>query len=345
MKKKYFIRIIGIIVMVMFICVTVHASVEEKDNQLTLPWDEFRELLPLDKDEVVLSMETFQKLLVYTGIKVKPEYTLNQGHVVLTKDEFKKFVASMKPLEESAVIIPPFDYLITKAVYKGNMKETYMSFTGRFNLQVLKNDKYLKIPLLPQHIALEDITVNNKPALVVSENNFHHIVLSEKGDYTATVAFAIKTSVKKGMNRIQLPIQQTPITLLNLELHSNDIDIEIPEAHQLLSTVKDNKTMVTANIPPNRSINIQWKKRIAPSEKIPPKIYSEIFHLMSIDDDALKINTEVKYNILHSEIESVQLQMPDDVNILKVSGDGVGEWQEMLKNDQRLIYVPFRFWM
>lgn len=344
MANNRLVRILGIVIMAILICVTAFASEEAKEgSQLTIPWQEFKALLPLDKDEVVLSMETFQKLLAYTEITVTPAHTLHQGQVVLTKDEFNKFVAGMTPVEKSTTIVPPFDYLITKALYKGKLEKGYMSFTGTFNLQVLKHDKYLKIPLLPLHIALENIIVNGQAPLVVSENGFHHIVLSEKGDFTATVTFSMKTAVEKGMNKIHLPIQQTPITLLSLELPLKDIDIEIPQAQQMLYSVKDDITRVTASIPPNGSISIQWKKQLAPSEKIPPKIYSKVSHLMLIDDDVLKINSEVMYNILHSEIDSVQLQIPKDINILRVYGDGVGEWQEVSKDNQRLIHIPFTY--
>lgn len=66
-------------------------------------------------------------------------------------------------------------------------------------------------------------------------------------------------------------------------------------------------------------------------------------HLISIEDNALKTVTQINYNILHSEIESVGISIDDNVNILNIYGNGVGEWQEIIKEDVRQIIIPFTY--
>ena len=322
---------------------TIAGEESEKGSYLTVPWEEFKSFLPLEKDEIILPMAVFQKLLEQTGAKTKPDYTVKEGNVVLTSAEFKNLVSRMKPPSDPVDIKPPFDYLITKAVYSGKMNKNNTTFTGLFYFHVLKKDAYLKIPLLPQHIALEDIKINDKPALVVRENGYHMAAVSRPGEYVANVTFSIKSSIEKGPNKIDLAIQPTPITLLNLELPLNNIDVEIPQAQQVLKKSTDKSTFISAVITPGNSLSIRWRKEIAVADKIPPKLYSELYHLVSIDDDALKINTEISYSILHSEVDSVRLLIPDDINVLNVSGEGVGEWQEMKNEDRRILFVPFTY--
>lgn len=321
----------------------VAGETNEKGSYLTVPWDEFKTFLPLEKDEIILPMDIFQKLLEQTGETTRPEYTVKEGNVVLTSSEFKNLVSRMKPPSEPKDITPPFDYLITKAVYDGKMNINNTSFIGTFYFTVLKKNAYLKIPLLPQYIALEDIKVNGNPALIISENGYHKVAVSNPGEYVATATFSIKSSIEKGSFKIDLAIEQTPITLLKLELPLNDIDVEIPQAQQVLKKSSDKSTIVSAVITPGNSLNIQWKKEATVAEKIPPKLYSELYHLVSIDDDALKINTEVSYSILHSEVDSLRLLIPDDINVLNVSGEGVGEWQEMTEEDSRILFVPLTY--
>ena len=88
---------------------------------------------------------------------------------------------------------------------------------------------------------------------------------------------------------------------------------------------------------------MSWKKKIQLAEVIPPKLYSELNHLISIEDDVLKINSEINFNILHSEVDGVQLAIPDNINVLSVSGEGVGDWQESEQGNQRLLLVPFTY--
>lgn len=315
---------------------------EGKESQLTIPWDEFKKLLNLEGDQLVLPLETFQKLLAQTGTTMTPSYTVSGGNVILSRAEFKRLVDKMQP-PAGPDSRPPFDFLITRAVYSGRMGRQTTSFTGSFTVHVLKKDAYLRIPILPLNIALEDVKVDGKPALVVSENNFHHVILSRPGEYNVTVNFSQKAELDRGPHRMDLYIQQTPITLFSLDMPLKDVDVEIPQAQQLVSSSRDNRTLVSAVITPGRNISVQWRKKLAVSEKIPAKLYSEVYHLVAIDDDALRINSDINFTILHSEVDAVRLAVPTGMNVLSVSGDGVGEWSESKEKDQRLILIPFTY--
>jgi hypothetical protein len=337
----YFISIVLILMTAVFYSSGAQEAAKEQ-GKLTIPWDEFKKLLNLEADEIVLPLETFQKLLAQTGVTTTPSYTVREGNVILNKAEFKRLVDQMKPpLGPDAK--PPFDYLITKAIYTGRMDKKNTIFIGNFTVHVLKEDAYLKIPFLPQNIALEDIKVGTKSALVVTENGYHNVVLSKTGEYEVSARFSIKSTIDRGPQKLDLYIQQTPITLLQLEMPLKDIDVEIPQAQQVLIEEKNNRTVISAVMSRTNYVSIQWRKQLAVTEKIPPKLYSEVYHLISIDDDALRINSELSYNILHSEIEAVQIALPENMNVLTVTGQGVGEWQESEKEGSRYLLIPFTY--
>ncbi len=322
-------------------CTGAGYTQEKNDSHLTLPWQEFKKLLNLDENQIVLPIETFEKLVAISGTADKPAYTEAQGQVILSRAEFKKMVDRIK-MPSGAVVDPPFDYLLTRAVYSGKMQKNTTQMTARFQITVLGDKKYLKVPLLPQSVALEDISVSGAQNLVVGENGYHNVVLSKPGDYTITATFSIKSSLDKGPHKLDLRIQQSPITLLRLDIPLTDIKVEIPQAQQLLTRQVDKKTHVSAIIASGRQINIQWRKKVE-IEKIPPKQYCEIFHLISIEENVLKVSSELVYQILHAEIERVEILLPENLNILSVSGDAVGEWNETTDSDDRRLYVPFQY--
>ena len=81
------------------------------ESKINLPWQEFKELLKLDKDEIVLTLKEMNRLLQQTDPKLKPEYRLIEGRVILSRTEFKRILDHMKalPRDEAA---PVRDYLI-----------------------------------------------------------------------------------------------------------------------------------------------------------------------------------------------------------------------------------------
>jgi len=319
-----------------------NAETTDNKSQLTVPWDEFKRLLHLDEDQIVLPWDTFQKLLAQTGTTTTPAYTLKEGNVVLTRAEFQKLVDQMKPPAD-LVAQPPFDYLITKAIYAGKMGRDNTAFTATFTVHVLRKGVYLRIPLLHNSIALEDITIGGKPALVVSEGGYHQVVFSKPGEYVVQASFSLRSSIEQGPHKLDLAIQQTPITLLRLEMPVQNIDVEIPQAQQVVTSTRGSATVVSAVITPGHAVSVRWRKKVTVAEKVPPKLYSEIYHLVSIEDEALKINSDINYTILHSEVDGVRLAIPEDITVLQVSGEGVGDWREVAQGGQRLILIPFTY--
>jgi hypothetical protein len=277
--------------------------VEEK-SRVTVSWEEFKKLLNLDENELVIPLETFQKLLAQTGVKTIPTYTMRAGNVVLSRQSFEKLVDQMKPPVDPNQI-PPFEFLITKSVYSGRIGTNNSLFTGTFLVHVLKKEGYLNVPLLPQNIALKDMKIAGQQALVVSEGGYHKAVISGPGEYEVTASFSLKSSLERGPHKIDLTIQQTPITLLELEFPLDDIAVEIPQAQQVVSRLKGKTTFVSAILSPSRSISVRWRKKTPITEKIPAKMYGEVYHLISIEDDALKINSDIVLTVLHSEVDGI----------------------------------------
>ncbi|MEW6412299.1 MAG: hypothetical protein AB1483_07475 [Candidatus Zixiibacteriota bacterium] len=311
-------------------------------GEATVPWDQFSNLLNLDKDRIVISLETFQKLLAQTGVKPTGAQIISGGNVVLTRAEFDSLVRQMKPPVE-ITDCRPVDFLITKAIYSGKMKTGSTVFTGEFTVHVLKKDAYVEVPLLPVVIALEDITVDGKQALVTTDAAFHRVVLDKDGEHKVVVRFSVKSSLDKGPNKFDLSIIPTPIRLLTLEMPLADIDVEIPQAQQVLTTTKGDLTIVNAAIASDGIVSVRWRKKVAPTEKVPAKLYTELYHLLSIEDGSLSITTDINLNILYSEIDGIRVAIPRDLRVLSVAGEGVGEWQEKELNGVSTILVPFTY--
>ncbi|MEJ2544091.1 MAG: hypothetical protein P8Y99_08480, partial [Calditrichaceae bacterium] len=239
----------------------------ENDSQVTVSWDEFKKLLNLDGDNIVIPLQTFHKLLAQTGVKTIPPYTAKDGNVILSKQEFQKLVDQMKtPTDPTAK--PPFEYLITKSEYSGKMNDNATDFTATFIVHIMKDEGYLNIPILRQNMAINELTVDNKPALIVSEGGYHKVILKGKGEYTVKANFSVKSSLDRGPHKIDLYIQQTPITILNMELPIKDADLEIPQAQQIASRTRGNSTLVSAILSPGTFVSVQWRKKAPEAEKI-----------------------------------------------------------------------------
>lgn len=345
MKKVILRGMLFLMFMLLFCSLTTEILAQSpvnKDGTLTIPWDDFRSLLNLDKDQILIPLETFQKLLAQTGTIVPPTHSVQGGNVVLSREEFIKLVNQMKTPSHISTTLP-FDFLVTKAMYSGKILDGGSSFTANFVVHVLKKNTYLRVPILPLSMGLENVTINGVQTLVVSDDGYHSIILAEPGEYNVTANFSLKSQVGSGPNKIDFSILPTPITLLKFDIPQGNLDVEIPQAQKMQANSVGKVTTVTAVLTQGSYVSIRWRNKTTFTEKIPPKLYAELNQLLSIEDDALKVSADINLNILYSEINEVQLAIPANMNVLSVSGEGVGEWQETTDKGRHLLRIPFTY--
>ena len=117
MRKKTLLSLTVLMVLLISGLIGNVTAQEDKDktSHLTVPWDEFKKILRIDENEIILPLDTFQKLLAQTGTTIKPRHSVKDGQVIITRAEFQKLVNQMKPPVEFGVK-PPFDFLITKSI-------------------------------------------------------------------------------------------------------------------------------------------------------------------------------------------------------------------------------------
>ncbi len=329
---------------IIFLSGTVAAQEKPEEGRVSIPWEEFRKLLELDKDEITLSWEEFQKILVQTGGKYLPPFQMKEETVVLTREQFKKLLDQMKPPVISAVT-PPADFLITKANYQGKMTKDNVLFRVDFSIEIFpkEKDQFLKIPLFPQNIALKEVLLDGKQALVVLENNKHVLTTRAVGRHKITVDFSLKTALDQGPRSFSLPIPITPITSLDLEIPLKKIEVEISNAQHLEMSKRAGLTHVFALLAPSNSIDVKWRRELPEVIKGPAKIYADSINHILIEDDALRVNAVISLAVLQNTIPSITLKIPEGYSILSVQGSGLGDWRELEREGTKFLEIPFEY--
>ena len=344
MKIKHYCRSSFLILFVIIFSMSMYSQEKSDEGSVRIPWEEFRKLLELDKDEVILSWEEFQKILNQTGQKYVPLFQLKNEKVILTRDQFKKLLDRMKP-PVITLIRPPADYLITKASYKGKITKTNALFRADFGVEIFakQRSQYVKIPLFPQNIALKDVLFDGKQGLVLLEGNRHTLATKNVGKHQIAVDLSLKTTGDQGPQGLSFPIPRTSITSLEIDIPYTKIEVEISNAHQIEISERGRMTHVSALLSPSNSINIKWRRKLPEAVKGPAKIYADTVSHISIEDDALRVNANITLSVLQNTIPSITLKVPEGYSILNVRGSGLGDWRELTRNETAFLEIPFDY--
>ncbi len=323
----------------------------KQNTEVKISLEELKKLLNLDANEISLSWEEFRQLVGQTGEKIDFPYTVKNGKVILPRKQFKQLLDNMKPPLVD-IVTPPADYIITKAEYQGHMDEHSATFTVLFYLEVFEKEQesYRKIPFLPQSVALTEVLLNDEPALVLEENGWYHITTAESGQHLIKVTCFAPHNLKKGPQILSLPIIKTAITLFELEIPLEEVDIDIPNAKELTISQESGKTSMSAVLPATDMITVNVHRKYISTEEaeqeeeIPAKIYAETINLLSIEEDALRVHSRIKLNVLQKPINFIEAKVPEEYSILyvrKSDGTELRDWQTHPTKTGVLLRIPF----
>lgn len=344
MLKQNLNRITAVILIFLLMGIMVLAQNKDEKGDVRIPWDEFRKLLELDKDEFVLDWQDFQKILEQTGFQYVPPYQLKDEKVVLTRNQFRNLLNKMKPPSDPE-IKPPSNYLLTEAAYTGRILNGSARFRVEYDIEIFSRpqNQYVKIPFFPVNIALKDVLFDGKKGLVILEGNRHTLITNEMGQHHITLDFSLKAQTNQGPWEAVFPIPKTAITKLEVDIPLKDIDVEITQAQEMEVSARGNVTHVSALLSPTETIQLRWRKKPPEIIKGPPKIYGEMTHLLSIEDDAMRINTGISLSILQNSISTLMLRVPEDYSILQVQGKGIEDWREVTTGDDPHLEIVFDY--
>jgi hypothetical protein len=320
---------------------------EDPAGQVRMSWQEFKELLKLDTDEIKLSWEEFKRLLAQTGKEVKVEYNIQNGMVILQREQFKKLLEQMQ-VPAAEALKPPVDYLITKAEYIATMNQTSTTFKAKFSVEIFENgrDFYVKIRLLPKEVALRDIKMDNAQALIMVENGWYVLTTDKNGQHTIDVEFSVKSSLEQKPAALSLTIPQTAITLFKVDVPIKDVIVEIPHEQHTTITHAAGHTAVEAQLSTTNSLQVKLKQVVVKERgKGPAKIYAETMNLLSIEDGALRVTAHFKIDILQYTVRDLKLKVPEGYSVLYVNdktGQEIHGWHSQMDNGNELLTIPFR---
>ncbi len=318
----------------------------KESSEVKISWEEFKKLLKMDTDEIKLSWDEFKKLLAQTGQDVKIEYNIENGMVVLTREQFKELLRKMKK-PDVPPIVPPGDYLITKAEYNGVMAQSSTTFDVTFDLEIFKKERtnYPKIQLMPQNVALRDVKLDGSNALVMVENGWYVLTTDKIGQHKVTLSFSVQTELDKGTDVLNLTIPRTAITLFDIDIPVTDARVEIPQAKYMTVTKRGIYSNVKAVLSTTSNVALKLHRTVVKEKKkVPAKIYTEAMNLLSVEDNALRVTTNFKLNVLQNSISSVQLYVPRDYSVLYVRGENyqeIRDWSTKEVENREVLSIPF----
>lgn len=316
---------------------SAHAADTTDNARLKLPWDTIKSVLKIDRNEVRLTATEFETLLKLTSARPLPDYRITEGEVVLPRAEFTRLVQSLVPPAPEAA-----GAYLPKAVYRGRLENHAVRFSAALQLEIPRRPpRPQPVDVFPGGVAFEEILLDGKPARSDLSTGRLCVLVDDAGSHRIDLKFVVPLPEESAAQSFTVPVARTPITDWTLEIPESKLDIAVsPALHRDLSGGAG-ATRVRALLPPTDYVSASWNPLAPDAAKGPAQVYATVDHLLSVEEDALRVTGLVDLEVLHNTINRTALEIPEGFAVLNVRGDDIGEWQENAGRPATLD-VPFR---
>jgi len=278
-------------------------------------------------------------LALATVLLAAPSASANQTPetVLMDLDAFLKLYDASKvtpedpedPKPPTAVTIPSASY-DGQVVFDGDDPISAV-FKGTIDINILDNDGWERVPLLPDTVALRSATIGGRPAALVRApdlGGWLTLVTDRSGSFTIEVEFASSIFSAEGRTSFSFPVASSAATELSLSVPvDEDLDFTVGGARLQEDRVVGGTRVVDALIPSSHGVSVTWQREIPDVvQTADARLYSEVFTLVGIGDGLLTANTTIAWTIQQAGTDTLKVNLPGDVALVDVTGTGIRNW-------------------
>lgn len=247
-----------------------------------------------------------------------------KGVFVPYSDFLKLWEVATRQPPEIKTPEPPVDAAIVHAHYSGTVQDDMARFHGELKISVLK-EKWAKLFLGLDKIALTSVSLNGKPPLFEAVQGGLELVIPEKGEYLLQIDFMTQVESRPGRKNVAFKLPSAPLTKIDLTIPGTDLDVRIEPRLSQNSIVADGLTKFSAFLPPSGNVNVQWLVQ-AEEKTVEPLVFADVFSEADIRESVYTIRTDIDFAIMQAKTDSFSVRIPESLDLVRVEGKNIKEW-------------------
>ncbi len=235
---------------------------------------------------------------------------------------------------------PPVDFIISGAEYRGVVGEETASITATYSIEILK-EGWVEIPILSSDVAITNAKLDGVKISLLTKDNRHELVTDKAGIHTLEIDFIARVYPDAEANNLRFNIPRTSMSRVWADIPKTNISVSIASSFETETTESGGKTHVSAALTSTDLLSMRWSRRviIPESEILEPKVYAEVFTLISVGEGIITGDTSIQYSIVQAGTAHFIASLPSDVDVLSVTGNGLSNWRVDEGSDQKILNV------
>ena len=239
---------------------------------------------------------------------------------------------------------PPADYVLVGASFRGEAGERVARFSATFDVEVLRDDAWVVVPIGLGKASLESISATGGKAVVGPLSQLvqhvpadrrpasltgYGIVVKGAGRVRTTASFAVPVSSKPGESSFGLDLPRAALTQFRVRLPQSGIKVAVENAlateEQVLSA--EDRTEVRAYFGNAATARVKWnpKPKEVEGAKLEPMLFAHTETSLLLQEGVLKAASRIRYDILQAPCGEFRVRFPQGYRLLSAQGQNISQ--------------------
>ncbi len=240
----------------------------------------------------------------------------------------------------------PRAYAISSARYAGRVEGEATVFSATLKVEVLNEDQWTAVPLLPTSTALRSARIRGQEAPIYLDGGWYTWVTDQPGTVTIDLEFAVTTFDEGGRSGFAFRLAPSGATEVELSVDSDaDLDFEVAGAQQITDRQRGDQRIMTALLPATGNLSVGWERAVdeVAEDVRQARVYAEHQALVGVGEGLLTGHSTVNYSILFAGTDSFTVDLPQSTTVLDVTGQGLRDWTVTDEGDRKVVHAALNF--
>lgn len=232
-------------------------------------------------------------------------------------------------------------YTITAMETVGNVEGELARFKTNIALSTF-TDGWQSVRLFTNDASITNYRINKgktKDIVLQCKKDAYYFLIGKKGDYEITIEHISRIRQEKlGQATIVyfIPAVKSSVRF-SIPVKNAKVSVQ-PEINYGILTEKTNITEVLLFNTLKDSVTLSWST-VEIAKISAAKYFVEQQNILSVSKGSLRIDAFLDYSILQGEVDSFEVNLAGDLNIISVSGDNIRKWDSYDAQGQKLLKV------
>lgn len=222
---------------------------------------------------------------------------------------------------------PPAQWVIEEATARGEASDEVATLEIEVQVRVFATD-WVRIPLLPAKtpIASARITGDQEEAFLQRWEDGCNLIARGPERFTVEITVYSQVTGRGGARSVHIPLVPALANSTRIVLPTENVDYRTtPAMEASKEALEGGETAIRLYGAPGGGVDLHWspKPRL---KDLTPLVFADHDARATVGRGAIRAESRIRYSVLQGTVDTLQLDLPEGVNLLQVGGDGIRRW-------------------